>query len=157
MKPVPTWPRFIAEVQRMLSTSEPFLQLDQRIGAVLHNPEVSDSSAPPFFGYGNDYCGFMHIQANILRGSFHLAHLPCMGLCITPGAVQPSNDCMQWDKPLSFQSANIGSKAITDPEHERHFECVEWIDRPFNSNSINADWLSQEVAKLASNTAERLG
>jgi hypothetical protein len=41
-------------------------------------------------------------------------------------------------------------EAITDPEHERHFECVEWIGHPFDPNSINIDWLAQEVAKLAS-------
>ena len=41
-------------------------------------------------------------------------------------------------------------EAITDPEHERHFECMEWIGYPFDPNSINADWLAQEVAKLAS-------
>jgi hypothetical protein len=41
-------------------------------------------------------------------------------------------------------------EAITDPEHERHVECVEWIGHPFDPNSINIDWLAQEVAKLAS-------
>jgi hypothetical protein len=41
-------------------------------------------------------------------------------------------------------------EAITDPEHERHLECVEWIGHPFDPNSINTDWLAQEVAKLAS-------
>jgi hypothetical protein len=41
-------------------------------------------------------------------------------------------------------------EAINNPEHERHFECVEWIGHAFDPNSINIDWLAQEVAKLAS-------
>jgi hypothetical protein len=45
--------------------------------------------------------------------------------------------------------------AINDPKHERHAEFSEWIGDDFDPDTVDTDWLAEEVAQLAKQWSRR--